>query len=662
VRAEREEALVWHRHWKSCGCPREGPVAERRRISRARYHYAVRSILRQEQILRDSALAQSMRGSDRRQFWKDVKRRKDRNKPTAVTIDDANTRLDICNLFADKYKTLYNSVLYDSSDMVDFLSTIEGDMRQSGFVPCRISKNDVKKVVSELKRGKTDGHMTQQSDHLINGTPQLFEKLAQLFTVMISHGFAPESFLLATLLPIVKNARKSTNCSSNYRGITLSSIMGKVLDRIILKHYQETLASSDLQFGFKRGHSTLQCTLVIDEVAKYFLKNDGDLYVMLLDASQAFDRVNFIKLFNVLREKGMCPLLCRFLVYSYTKQKIRVKWDDVLSDSFDVSNGVKQGGVLSPTLFNVYVDGMLQRMKQCGVGCHLGGTFAGAVSYADDLTLLAPSLPALQIMLDIAANYAESFDIKFNASKSQLVAWNKGGFISCSAVFIGETVRSTSNAVHLGNPIGVDVDNLRIKKACNEMISQCNSLCALFPKAPIHVKYSLFKSYCMPLYGAQLWRLNSSNIERIHVCWRKCLRRLLHLPSRTHSNLLHVICRDVSFPWQLFFRTIKFIISLYNSENILLRSCMNMALSGSCSSLGSNILTIRSQLGVPVIRSSEEARALLQTTKTMASNNQEEEAERVGGAVRDLLILRDEGVQGWTASDFNIFIETLCCD
>ena len=603
-----------------------------------------------------------MRGSDRRQFWKDVKNRKDRNKPTAVTIDDANTIHGICDLFADKYKTLYNSVSYDPSDMVVLLNSIERDMRYNGFVLCRISMIEVKKAVSELKRGKTDGQMTQQSDHLINGTPLLFEKLAQLFSAMIAHGFAPESFLLATLLPIVKNARKSTNSSSNYRGITLSSIMGKILDRIILKRHQETLSSSDLQYGFKRAHSTLQCTLVIDEVAKYFLKNDGDMYVMMLDASQAFDRVNFIKLFNVLIQKGMCPLLCRFLVYSYTKQKIRVKWDDTLSDSFDVTNGVKQGAVLSPTLFNTYVDGLLQRLKQCGVGCHLGSTYAGSVSYADDLTLIAPSLPALKVMLEIAAQYAQEFDIKFNASKCQLVAWNKGGFIPCGVVFMGETVRSTSNAVHLGNPIGVDADNTRVKKAINEMIGQCNSLCTLFPKAPVHVKYALFKSYCMPLYGAQLWRLNSSNIECMHVCWRKCLRRLLHLPPRTHSNLLHVICCDVSFPWQLSLRTIKFVASLYNSENVLLRSCMNMALSGSCSSLGSNILTICNRLRVRIMRSAEDVHSLLQTAHRMATSDLDEEAARVGASIRDLLQLRDEGVQGWTASDFEMLIENLCCN
>jgi hypothetical protein len=241
------------------------------------------------------------------------------------------------------------------------------------------STADVKKAVSGLKTGKSDGQ-NQQSDHLINGTPLLFRKLAQLFTAMINHGFAPDSFLLGTLSPIVKNGRKSINSSSNYRGITLSSILGKILDRIIMNRFSGSLYSKDFQFGFKQSHSTVQCTLVIDEVSKYYTSNGGEIYIMLLDASQAFDRVNYVKLFRALSAKGMCPLICRFLAYSYTQQKVRVKWCDHTSEPFEVTNGVKQGGVLSPTLFNVYVDFVFKKLKEKRLGCHLNGHYSGAIS------------------------------------------------------------------------------------------------------------------------------------------------------------------------------------------------------------------------------------------------------------------------------------------
>ena len=74
---------------------------------------------------------------------------------------------------------------------------------------------------------------------------------------------------------------------------------------------------------------------------------------------------------------------------------MKVKWNDSCSDSFPLLNGVKQGAVLSPILFTIYIDGLLDRLKQSGVGCHIGRTYADAFGYADDIALLDPSLSGL---------------------------------------------------------------------------------------------------------------------------------------------------------------------------------------------------------------------------------------------------------------------------
>ena len=101
----------------------------------------------------------------------------------------------------------------------------------------------------------------------------------------------------------------------------------------------------------------------------------------------------------------------------YTTQSLRVKWSDTTSPHFTVMNGVKQGGVLSPILFAIYTDGLLKRLEDTGVGCHMGCRFMGALAYADDITLLAPCKFALSIMIDVCEQYASEFDILFNGSK-----------------------------------------------------------------------------------------------------------------------------------------------------------------------------------------------------------------------------------------------------
>ena len=84
------------------------------------------------------------------------------------------------------------------------------------------------------------------------------------------------------------------------------------------------------------------------------------------------------------------------------------------SDSFSVKNGVRQGAILSPSLFCVYLDTLLSQLRDAGVGCHMGGQFLGAFGYADDVLLLAPSRQALQIMLTICEEFSTSHSMLFS--------------------------------------------------------------------------------------------------------------------------------------------------------------------------------------------------------------------------------------------------------
>ena len=123
----------------------------------------------------------------------------------------------------------------------------------------------------------------------------------------------------------------------------------------------DKLNTSDLQFAYKSGFSTAQCTFNLLETIKYYNYKSTTLYLVLLDASKAFDRVNYSRLFTELLDRMVHPLIIRFLLSSYLCQLLNVKWRQHLSAFFSTSNGVKQGGVLSPLLFSVFVDELLVR-------------------------------------------------------------------------------------------------------------------------------------------------------------------------------------------------------------------------------------------------------------------------------------------------------------
>ena len=83
--------------------------------------------------------------------------------------------------------------------------------------------------------------------------------------------------------------------------------------------------------------------------------------------------------------------IVRLLLHWYMTQKMRVQWSGRASDYFEISNGVRQGGVLSPVLFTIYLDSLLESLRASGRGCYWKDHFSGALCYADDPSILAPS-------------------------------------------------------------------------------------------------------------------------------------------------------------------------------------------------------------------------------------------------------------------------------
>ena len=117
--------------------------------------------------------------------------------------------------------------------------------------------------------------------------------------------------------------------SANYRGIALSSVYLKIVDNIVLHKYSAHLSTSELQFGFKRKSSTNLCTFVLKESLAYYSKNDSTIFCSFLDATKAFDRVNYCKLFRLLIDCGLPARIIRLLLNVYTSNFMRVAWCNV---------------------------------------------------------------------------------------------------------------------------------------------------------------------------------------------------------------------------------------------------------------------------------------------------------------------------------------------
>ena len=134
----------------------------------------------------------------------------------------------------------------------------------------------------------------------------------------------------------------------------------------------------------------------------------------MLDFSKAFDKINVRKLFEKMIERRVPYILLRLLLFIYIKQSCYVKWNSKKSGSFSIKNGVRQGTILSPCLFCVYLDSLLKTLRDSGLGCHIGGLYLGAVGYADDIILLSPSRDSHQLILKICEDFSNEHSMKFS--------------------------------------------------------------------------------------------------------------------------------------------------------------------------------------------------------------------------------------------------------
>jgi len=214
-----------------------------------------------------------------------------------------------------------------------------------------------------------------------------------------------------TIVPLVKNKSGDLTDVNNYRAIALSNAMTKILQRILLSKISYSKECDNYQFGFKKGHSTTLCAGVVKQTLEYYASRGSHVFLCSVDFTKAFDRVNYWKLFKHLLDNGVCVSIVKLLAYWYSNQTASVLWRASRSNNFEISNGTKHGGVLSPFLFSCYIQPLLQQISSCGIGCHIGGMATNIFAYADDIVLLAPSWAALQYLIVTLGRVCMSLNI-----------------------------------------------------------------------------------------------------------------------------------------------------------------------------------------------------------------------------------------------------------
>jgi hypothetical protein len=213
----------------------------------------------------------------------------------------------------------------------------------------------------------------------------------------------------------------------------------------------------------------------------------------------------------------------------------------------------------------------------------VGHWYYGAVGYADDVLLVAPSIYSMNKMCQIALEYAKEYNITFNPSKCHFISYGANNNILLK--FNGLDIKSESKGVHLGHIIGPNVNSDVMRDASYTFTRNVNAVLYNFRHCSYDVRFQLFRSYCTSFYGSPLWNIADNNISRFYISWCKAMRKLFELPYRTHNKLLPLIANCKPIECQLMCRMAKFIFSCLSSQNMSLCLLSDLVTRGSGSSI-----------------------------------------------------------------------------
>ena len=648
VKPFRSDSLFWDSVWKSAGKPAVGVLSMLRRRTRAKYHKAVRSLKKNHSSNRNTKIAEAFDGNNSRDLWAELKKLDNSRKATPCSINGATDNNEIAGIFSDKYKTLYSSVPTDPDEINQLKNEMNHDLSNAGFESVQISVDDVSNSIRNLNSRKRDGTLGTFSDHFIHCSHRMRVVLSLLINCMLVHGFSPDDLLEAVIVSIPKDVKGDLCSDSNYRGIALCSALCKIIDIIILDKYLDRLITSDLQFAFKKEHSTNMCTSILKEVCNYYKSKGSEVFITLLDATKAFDRVHYGKLFKLLEKRNIPALVRRLLLDMYTRQRMKTTWNGALSDSFGTTNGVKQGGILSPILFCLYIDELLIRINESGLGCHIGHLSYAGLGYADDVTTLAPSMNASQGLMKICEDFGVEYNVIWNCGKTYCLRIGSNGLIPVRQIVLnGNVLKFKKKVRHLGNIVKHDLcdyDDIMFKKGV--FISQVNKLNNKFCDVTSSLRGKLFQTYCCSWYGCQTWEYDTDMSEFMQTEWNKAVRKILRLPYETHRNLLPLVVNSKSFVDQHLSRVKKFANSFITSQNEKIRFIGEMAMLYSYGPLGRNFVKIET------------------LNNDTCNLNADVKLTCTAKAISDLLDVRDGSrfLPGLDRNDVEFFIEDLCCD
>ncbi len=417
------------------------------------------------------------------------------------------------------------------------------------------STQEISEIIKDLKDMKSPGPDNIPNEFLKAGGPILHAALAILYSRCIVARCTPAVWGEANTIMLFKKGDPSL--LDNYRGIAMSDTIGKVFCSALNLRLVPILESHNvfghLQFGFRRDFRTTDALFTFSHIIETRRQRGEDTFAAFLDLKKAYDVVDRSRLWARLLNIGLPSEFVAVLKSLYNNTITRVQYGNVTSDMIHVESGVKQGCPLSPTLFNIFIAGLITELMESKQGASVGNLVVPALFFADDMVVLAQSEDQLQQLLDIVGTFASKMGLAFNGPKSSILVFSKRQrqekvwTLEGAPIFEADHAEITENTDY--KYLGITTSTHRSPFQSHQAVMvkrlaiDAKVLPTLFVRAPGRpaLEDLVWRQVAMAgcLYGAEVMVPNRGTLEALDKIQRIAGRKVLRdRPKSTNEGIL----------------------------------------------------------------------------------------------------------------------------